>query len=88
MNATGECSVGPARALVDPHLLSLRVTDGAPEAGAGRIRGLSRIGTLPVAFLEDVPVEIHGHDAARGAIVEGRAGSCVQMAPVRAESLT
>ena len=76
LNATGECSVGPARALVDP------------EAGAGRIRGLSRIGTLPVAFLEDVPVEIHGHDAARGSIVEGRAGSCVQMAPVRAESLT
>lgn len=88
LNATGECSVGPARALVDPHLLSLRVTDGTPEAGAGRIRGLSRIGTLPVAFLEDVPIEIYGHDAARGSIVEGRAGSCVQMAPVRVESLT
>ena len=85
LTATGECGPGPGRALIDPRALRLRAGDHAAGAGAGRIRGISRIGPCPVAYFEDVPVELSTLSDARDTVAEGRAASIEQATPVRVE---
>lgn len=81
----GECGLGPGRALIDPRALRLRVGDHADGTGAGRIRGISRIGPCPVAYFEDVPVELSMLSSARGTVAEGRVATIEQTGLVKVE---
>ncbi|MCG7443094.1 sulfate/molybdate ABC transporter ATP-binding protein [Dermabacter vaginalis] len=83
LEATGECRLGPARALIDPRALRLREESPSAASGAGTIRGLSRIGHRPVVYVEDVPVELSAHEEARGAVAEGHTATILQSAPVK-----
>lgn len=85
LEATGECRLGPARALIDPRALRLREENPSAGSGAGIIRGLSRIGHRPVVYVEDVPVELSAHEEARGTVAEGQTATILQSAPVKVE---